>query len=197
MGKWLAGIAATVIAAVVIWYLTKEGGPFNQLRDCAISGSVHASAEPHDPLANVTVLYLPQDGSASELARTSPDGEFKGACPASGAYPIAFELNRSDWAAAIVTGVAMTEDGTETVVNLYVDREYAEMSPADRARVATVAGYAPVYLLATEPDAIQGRLIVPDAAVLNDINAIDNQLLAPDVLRLEDLGGLERSAVAP
>ncbi len=30
LGKWLAGIAASVIAALIIWYLTHPGGPLNR-----------------------------------------------------------------------------------------------------------------------------------------------------------------------
>jgi hypothetical protein len=44
IGKWLAGIVATVIAALIIWYLTKEGGILNP-----------SSPTPAPPLSTITV----------------------------------------------------------------------------------------------------------------------------------------------
>jgi len=33
MAKWLAGIAASIVAALIIWFLTHEGGPLNPKSD--------------------------------------------------------------------------------------------------------------------------------------------------------------------
>lgn len=182
MGKWLAGIAATVIGAVAIWFLTREGGLLNPDRNCVIRGSVHAVAEPHDPLANVAILFVPSAGERSELARTAPTGDFSGACPPRNAFPISFEISRTDWPGTVKTDVAMTADGTETEVNLYVDEDFANLPVEDRTRVAEIAGYSAVYLLADEPDSAKVPLTAPGAIMLESIDGIDNRVRIPDAL---------------
>lgn len=59
LGKWLAGIAASVLAALIIWFLTRAGGPLNpgapiaenkpilrivdfQVSDAPLGGRAHA-----------------------------------------------------------------------------------------------------------------------------------------------------------
>ena len=58
VGKWLAGIAASIITTLVIWYLTHSGGPLNpspsddepilrivdfQITDAPLGGRAHAT----------------------------------------------------------------------------------------------------------------------------------------------------------
>lgn len=188
MTKWLAGLAATILGAIVVFYLTRPDGPLNPVDDdCVIRGSVHEAAAPHDPLANTVVTYIGADGQSSELARTSPDGGFQGTCPERRAFPIAFQVDRSNWSNPIATDIAMREDATATLVNLYIDTDFATLAIEDRLRLEQVAGYSPVYVLADEDSAATVQLTAPENLLINSVGAIDNRLTLPDAMRLQNL----------
>jgi hypothetical protein len=99
--KWLAGIAASVIAGVLLWQLTDGNGPpapapQNPTEEnepappavvCHVDGAVY-DKDTNQPLAGIEVHYLrsTQDpnefihGVRSRLATTAPDGRFGADC---------------------------------------------------------------------------------------------------------------------
>ena len=75
VGKWLAGIAASIIAALTIWWLTSPGGPLNP-EDPEVTAprapAITASGDLYDEQTTAVVLDAgrhPSSASASAPRR--------------------------------------------------------------------------------------------------------------------------------
>ena len=71
-------------------------------RVCTIEGAVYDDdTEPKQPLANVSINYIPheQSGGGAYLTKTSPSGQFKADCSHIGSkqFPLTLELSSDHW----------------------------------------------------------------------------------------------------
>ncbi len=71
LGKWLAGIAASVLAALIIWFLTHAGGPLNP-------GSPIDASKPILRIVDFQVTDAPLGGTAHAKVAVYNEGEAAG-----------------------------------------------------------------------------------------------------------------------
>ena len=146
MKKWLAGIAATVIASVLIWWLTEgvrtrpdspspaSSEPSSSLtspikEECHITGSVY-NRDNNQPLANVDVGYFrfTQDknsyihGVKSRLATTNVDGSFEADCSQIEAenFPLRLQVTSRNWQSTFQTNEYIQRGTGRAGINIYV-----------------------------------------------------------------------------
>ena len=139
--KWLAGIAASVIAGVVLWQLTdgppaptppapteeNESAPAPPAVVCHVDGAVY-DGETKQPLAAIEVRYyrLTQDPNKrileGRLATTAPDGRFSADCSSleAGNFPFQLVLVGRNWRRPHHTNEYVRHGETRHDVNIYV-----------------------------------------------------------------------------
>lgn len=71
LGKWLAGSAASVIAALVIWFLTRAGGPLNP-------GTPIAEDKPILRIVDFQITNAPLGGTAHTKVAVFNEGKVTG-----------------------------------------------------------------------------------------------------------------------
>lgn len=71
VGKWLAGIVASVLAALIIWFLTRAGGPLNP-------GSPIDESKPILRIVDFQVTDAPLGGRAHAKVAVFNEGEAAG-----------------------------------------------------------------------------------------------------------------------
>jgi hypothetical protein len=75
IGKWLAGIAASIIAALIIWFLTHAGGPLNRGTPIAEDKPIlrivdfHVTDAPLGGIAHATVSVFNEGKATGEACR--------------------------------------------------------------------------------------------------------------------------------
>jgi hypothetical protein len=142
LGKWIAGIAATVISAVIIWHITSDGAPSpppppSEARNpaapailaCRISGTIYDRGT-NRPLPEIEVGYVrtTQDpgqwvrGVRSRLATTGADGRFSADCSSveDDNFPLRIELSSRNWSAQLQTSEYVRKGEVREDVNIYV-----------------------------------------------------------------------------
>jgi hypothetical protein len=139
--KWLAGIAASIIAGVMIYQLTKEPPRVNPPprpdtdqtpsapEVCHVAGAVY-DRETNQPLADIEVQYFrhTQDpneyvhGVRSQLATTGPDGRFSADCSTVEAenFPLRLVVASRNWRTPLQTNEYVRKGERRTDVNIYV-----------------------------------------------------------------------------
>jgi hypothetical protein len=141
--KWLAGIAASIIAGVAIWQLMRQppappppapnlpaptaDGPSPVV--CHASGAVY-DRDDSRPLGGIEVHYSRRtqdsspslDGARSRLATTGPDGRFSADCSSVEAenFPLRLELVASSWRGRFQTDEYIPRGERRTGINIYV-----------------------------------------------------------------------------
>ncbi len=71
VGKWLAGIAASIIAALIIWFLTHSGGPLNPI-------PAPVADKPILRIVDVQVTHAPLGGTAHATVKVFNEGKATG-----------------------------------------------------------------------------------------------------------------------
>ncbi len=139
--KWLAGIAASVIAGVVIWLLTHQPTPPpppppddgrrrpQPAAVCHVAGRVY-DRDTNQPLAGIEVHYIritrdPNEwihGVRSRLATTGPDGRFSADCSSVEAenFPLHLVLVGRNWRTQFQTEEYVRQGERKTDINIYV-----------------------------------------------------------------------------
>ena len=143
--KWLAGIAASIIAGVVIWQLTSQPPvtpPSSNDDDagrqpatvvCHVEGSV-INRDTNQPLAGIEVHYFrrTQDpnewlpGVRSKLATTGPDGRFSADCSSVEAenFPLRLVLVGRNWRAQFQTNEYIRQGERRNNINIYISDSF-------------------------------------------------------------------------
>jgi hypothetical protein len=138
--KWLAGIGATVISAVIIWHITSGGAPSPPpppyepptapiTLTCRIAGTVY-DRDTNRPLSGVEVRYVrtTQDpnqwvhGVRSRLATTGADGNFSADCSSveDENFPLRMVLTSHNWKVQFQTDEYIRKSDVREGVNIYV-----------------------------------------------------------------------------
>lgn len=138
--KWLAGIAASIIAGVVIYQVTHNSQPSvpspasssaqsPNVVSCNVAGAVFNQLD-NRPIAGIEVHYFrftrdPNEwirGQRSRLATTGPDGRFSGDC--SGVepenFPLRLELTGPGWRHRFQSNEYVRHGESRTNINIYV-----------------------------------------------------------------------------